>query len=173
MQTPFCNFSALVRHFLPSAALCYTMKYALRVGRAHNPKVEGSNPSPATKQINGLPSGRPFCFGHVTVLCQFSVTVAARTKHLQFDKMTFGSTATVTFVGVRYRAQTNGCRFDGRRTQRFDDYRNVLNAAALAHLPFATMAFRGAPDITTVGHDERSCPLRRLLQFAIPSRLQS
>jgi len=61
---PFCNFSALVRHFVPFRAICYTMKHALRVGfgRAHNPKVEGSNPSPATKSINGLPSGRPFSF---------------------------------------------------------------------------------------------------------------
>ena len=30
--------------------------------QAHNPKVVGSNPSPATKQNNGLPSGRPFLF---------------------------------------------------------------------------------------------------------------
>jgi hypothetical protein len=29
---------------------------------AHNPKVTGSNPVPATKQLNGLPSGKPFLF---------------------------------------------------------------------------------------------------------------
>jgi hypothetical protein len=28
----------------------------------HNPKVTGSNPFPATKQFNGLPSGEPFVF---------------------------------------------------------------------------------------------------------------
>ena len=40
------------------------MKRALRggLGRAHNPKVIGLNPTPATKQINGLPDGEPFVF---------------------------------------------------------------------------------------------------------------
>ena len=33
--------------------------------QAHNLKVTGSNPVPATKQYNGLPSGRPFLFGAV------------------------------------------------------------------------------------------------------------
>ena len=31
--------------------------------RTHNPKVKGSNPFPATKQINGLQKCRPFLFG--------------------------------------------------------------------------------------------------------------
>jgi hypothetical protein len=35
---------------------------SLAARRAHNPKVTGSNPVPATKQFNGLPSGRPFLF---------------------------------------------------------------------------------------------------------------
>ena len=42
---------------------------SLAARRAHNPKVTGSNPVPATKQINGLPSGKPFLFVVSICMC--------------------------------------------------------------------------------------------------------
>ena len=41
---------------------------SLAARRAHNPKVEGSNPSPATKQIKGLQRCEPFFFRHTVNL---------------------------------------------------------------------------------------------------------
>src|ERR1700674_5979319 len=59
-QAPFCNFSAVLCYFLLSPVICCTMVHALRegFGRAHDPKVTGSNPVPATTPINiGLDCG--------------------------------------------------------------------------------------------------------------------
>jgi hypothetical protein len=44
---------------------------SLAARRAHNPKVEGSNPSPATNQIKGFHVEALVVFGSVPGLCPF------------------------------------------------------------------------------------------------------
>ena len=63
----FCNFSALLCTFLYFPVPSCTMTHASRggFGRAHNPKVTGSNPVPATNKSTACSDASRFSFRSV------------------------------------------------------------------------------------------------------------